>query len=195
MKFKNLIVSIGLSSVSIIAIAHPHKCQHSHNANGTIAWEENCGGRSDFNYAINDSESNRSPTGEGHYSKHNMLLNGSDEIFASHIVYKKPHNFQIILRVRFPEAVKQHYLNVRTNDPDAQIVFLLDPMDISAIAAAPAITGSLQERGSSNKIIVPHVTLQKKDFDVIFFDELPLDLNDVNTKLSPDGKVLLPNRS
>ena len=183
MKLKNLIVAISLSGASIVAFAHPHKCQHTHNANGTITWEENCGGRSNVSYEINDGESNQSHKSEAHHSKHNMLLIGSDEIFASHIVYKKPHNFQVILKVRFPDAIKQHYLYLRKNDPDSQIVLLLDPMDISAIATVPAITGSLQKRGSSNRIIVPRVTLQKKDFDVVFFDELPLDLNDVDAEL------------
>lgn len=80
-------------------------------------------------------------------------------------------------------AIKQHYLHLRKNDPDAQIVLLFDLMDISTIATVPAITGSLQKRGSSNKIIVPRVTLQKKAFDVVFFDELPLNLNDVDAEL------------
>ena len=49
--------------------------------------------------------------------KHNMILVGETEIFASHIVYKVPHNFQVILKIKFDPATLATYRTARAEHP------------------------------------------------------------------------------
>lgn len=77
-----------------------------------------------------------------HDVKHNMLLFGTEEVFADHIVYKVPHNYQVILRVNFDSDVKQAYLNAKENYPKDTFIFLLDSMDIARIVDVESISGT-----------------------------------------------------
>jgi hypothetical protein len=114
---------------------------------------------------------------EGH-AKHGMLLFGETEIFASHIVYKVPHNFQVILKIRLDEKSKDAYLKERAQYPNDQIIFLLDSMDISRIKEKPQIVGEIFRRGEDEAKypIGENVILNPSDYSMIYFDELPLDL-------------------
>jgi hypothetical protein len=113
---------------------------------------------------------------EHQHPKHNMLLFGNEKVFASHIVYKEPHNFQVILALELPEEAKRHYLSLRDGDPTAQVVLLLDPSDIGAIESTPTISGVIVKRGSSSDELPLHVTLARDEFGIVFFNPLPLDL-------------------
>lgn len=166
-------IALALASLSPLVQAHPQKCQTTHTANDLIR-EDDCGsGGAAF---VTESPAVAATVPASHPS-HNMLLFGSEEIYASHIVYKSPHNFQVILKLRLPDNVKEHYLLLRDSHPDAQIVLLLDPFDISTIATASTISGLIKVRGSSNRILTPRVTLTRNDFDLVFFNELPLALD------------------
>jgi hypothetical protein len=115
---------------------------------------------------------------QGHHAKHNMILFGSNEVFAYHIVYKAPHNYQVILRVNFDNKVKQEYLAAKLAHPNDFLIFLLNPLDISQISKLGTITGTLLRKDSSeNEVtIASDVELKKDNFKVLFFDELPLSL-------------------
>lgn len=178
MSFKSLSFCVGLSLVSGFAHAHPSKCQHTHNGRGGITWEENCGGNSHLPQSpTKGTEDEKSPHA-AHLSKHNLVLFGQDEIFASHIVFKKPHNFQLILKVNLDDIAKRHYAQLKSINPEAQIVFLLDPMDLSSITQVTELSGVMKERGTPSKITPLQLKLSKNDFEIVYFEELPLDLNE-----------------
>lgn len=115
---------------------------------------------------------------EGH-AKHNMVLFGEKEIFASHIVYKVPHNFQVILKVELDDKTRETYLIEKGKYPRDQFIFLLDSMDIARISERPEISGEIFRIGADDRkhIISAKVTLKQTDYSVIYFDELPLDLS------------------
>lgn len=70
---------------------------------------------------------------EGH-AKHNMVLFGEKEIFASHIVYKVPHNFQVILKVQLDDKTRDTYLIEKSKYPTDYSVIYFDelPLDLSS---------------------------------------------------------------
>lgn len=113
-----------------------------------------------------------------HHAKHNMLVFGVNETFASHIVYKNPHNFQVILRLRFDDKVQRAYTTERQAHPSAKIFLLLNPMNIAEIADAVELTGALlrEDENGERSTIVPEVKLQSTAFDLVYFSELPLSL-------------------
>ena len=126
--------------------------------------------------------------GAGHvHSKHNMILLGESEIFASHIVYKEPHNFQVILSLNLDEKTKNAYLTAKQAFPKGLFILLLDAIDIKEIAAQEVLTGTIlyQDESEQRRVIVPNVTISKDNFRVIYFDELPL-------SLSPDTATTAP---
>jgi hypothetical protein len=108
-----------------------------------------------------------------------MLLYGTDEVFAYHIVYKVPHNFQVILKVDFDEEVKQLYLRARSEYPNDVFIFLIDTMDIRQIGAAESISGTLirEDATKVREIVKEQVVLSKESFKILYFDELPLSLD------------------
>lgn len=113
-----------------------------------------------------------------HHVKHNMVLFGSAEIFASHIVYKEPHNFQVILQVAFDPAVRALYQRERAARPANQLIYLLDPMHIAEIATLTSLKGDLISEFPDGKRVTlsTGVVLPKGSFRLIFFNELPLQL-------------------
>lgn len=116
-----------------------------------------------------------------HQVKHNMVLFGEKEIFVSHIVYKSPHNYQVILKVDFNENIRQLYLEARAGNPNDEFIFLLDKMHIADIATLDTISGTLfrtDEKGLKTTL-ANEVILDKNHFKIIFFNELPLNLEDM----------------
>lgn len=110
---------------------------------------------------------------------HNMILFGSLPIFASHIVYKKPHNYQVILEVSLDSTARQLYHETILKFPNDQMILLLDSMDIGQIERKPSLTAKLirtTEQGE-RKILDEHITIKPEDYKIIFFDEIPLNLN------------------
>lgn len=112
------------------------------------------------------------------HAKHNMVLFGDSEIFASHIVYKVPHNYQVILNIEFDQKTKDLYLNERVLHPADEFIFLLDDMDIKDITSAPSISGAISrtDAGGNRLEIIKNVQVDREHFKVIYFDELPLSL-------------------
>ncbi len=113
---------------------------------------------------------------ENHHVKHNMVLFGETEIFASHIVYKVPHNFQVILKLALDESVKSRYLLEKKTYPDDQMIFLLDHMQISDIGKMDQISGQIlrEDQNGDRVVLMDKVTVSREHFKIIFFDELPL---------------------
>jgi len=115
---------------------------------------------------------------DAHHAKHNMVLFGQAEIYASHIVYKVPHNFQVILKLYPDKQTKEKYLADFESHPNDQFILLLDKMDISQIESANQVSGTIFRTDDQGKkvTVVESVSLEKSQFKIIFFDELPLSL-------------------
>jgi hypothetical protein len=112
-----------------------------------------------------------------HHVKHNMILLGQTEVYATHIVYKVPHNYQVILRINFEQEMNQRYLSEKLKYPDDQFILLLDNMDISNIADVENISGQIfRESSDGTKNIIGDTVISKDNFKIIFFDELPTNL-------------------
>ncbi len=118
------------------------------------------------------------PAHTEHYVKHNMVLVGENEIFASHLVFKEPHNYQVILGLELDPAVKEAYQRERRNYPQDTFIYLLDDMHIAHIRHMNAISGTIFRKDSlGNKIVLANgVKLEKSAFTVLYFNELPLSL-------------------
>lgn len=111
-----------------------------------------------------------------HHVKHSMILFGeADNYYASHIVYKNPHHFQVILKVHFNSNVKAKIGSEMRAYPSDQFIYLLEHMDISLINQKPAISGQIFRRvvDGSKQIIFEQVELKPEEYSVIYFDELP----------------------
>lgn len=109
---------------------------------------------------------------------HNMVLFGKTEVFASHIVYKEPHNFQVILSLNLDQATKKAYLDSKNINPSDLQILLLDPMDIENIRNLSQISGKLLTENSKGErqIIVENVIIVRQNFEVVFLGELPVGL-------------------
>jgi len=118
--------------------------------------------------------------GEDHsrHVSHGMLLFGTEEVFADHIVYKEPHNYQIILKVEFDGETKQKYLDALSSYPSGEIIFMLDPLDIETIPSAFVITGKIIHRhASAASDVQTDISLASDQFEVVYFKKLPLSLS------------------
>ncbi len=121
-----------------------------------------------------------------HHAKHNMVLFGKPGgFYASHIVYKSPHNFQVILKINFDATSEAKLATEMTAYPKAPFIYLLDPMDISDIQKSPSISGQVFRRAEdgSKQVILNSISLNPNEYSVVYFDELPL-------SLSLDSKVI-----
>lgn len=100
------------------------------------------------------------------HAKHNMLIYGVNEVFASHLVFKFPHNFQVILKVKFPESVYAEYLSQHKNNPADTYLFLLDEMAMKDLEKMEAIEGDFFRTNAEDgkTIIANNIRLEKKDF-------------------------------
>lgn len=109
---------------------------------------------------------------------HNMLLYGTQETFASHIVYLQPHNYQVILDLKLTEEAKTLYLSEKALNPNDTFIFFLDPMEIALIASAESISGKLirKDAEGTRHVLMSEIVISKENFKLIFFNELPLSL-------------------
>ena len=116
---------------------------------------------------------------QAHHAKHNFILIGRDEVFASHVVYRAPHNYQVLLQITFGESVRAQYLDAKARYPLDDLFLLLDEMDLSKINQVKTLDGVLLRRSSdATSVIVPSVKLTGDDFKILYFDELPTNLGD-----------------
>ncbi len=111
-------------------------------------------------------------------AKHNMILLGEAEVFASHIIYKEPHNYQVILQLNFNSEDQRAYLDAKKANPNSLFFLTLDHMDISKISTSQAISGSIyfEDPGAQKHLLIPKVILAKNEYRVLYFDKLPLSL-------------------
>jgi hypothetical protein len=112
------------------------------------------------------------------HTKHNMVLVGENEIFASHIVYKSPHNYQVILKINLSAETRSKYLSARKSAPGNLMILLLDSMDISKIASTTALSGTLlsEDQNGNRSELETNIKIEQKDFQLLYFDEVPLSL-------------------
>ena len=112
------------------------------------------------------------------HARHNMVVHGAVEVFASHIVYKVPHNYQVIIRVRFSKQAQAAYLAARAEHPNDTFIFLLDAVHIADLAAQERISGVLFRRdvNDARVDIATNVVLERSQYDVVYSEELPLSL-------------------
>ncbi len=130
--------------------------------------------------------------------KHNMVLFGEHEIFASHLVYKHPHNYQVVLALDLTQEERRIYLALRRQHPNGLIKFLLDPMNIKDIRSQESITGPriYEDDGGKDHEVLARLTVPRNKFSVIYFDELPLDLSSKaanKAELNVSDSILDPN--
>ena len=114
-----------------------------------------------------------------HHATHNMVLYGQGENFyASHLVYKVPHNYQVILKLNLPSDVKAQVNKEMSAYPSDQFIYLLDHMDIGQITQQPKISGQIFRRAAdgSKQILFSSLTLQPNEYRIVYFSELPLSL-------------------
>lgn len=118
--------------------------------------------------------------GHAHHPPHNMLLFGEDRIYASHLVYRQPHNYQVVLRLDLDMATKALVAHEMRSYPNDTFIFLLDSMDISQIEAKPKISGKVFRRSSdeTKHPILDKLELESRQYSVIYFSEIPLDLSE-----------------
>lgn len=109
-----------------------------------------------------------------HHVKHNMVLVGDRQIFASHIVYKRPHNYQVIVKVSFAQKIKAKYFEARKMNPKNLLIYFLDEGNISKIQSEKSISGNIysEDPSGNRSLIVSHVVLHEGQFEVVYFDEL-----------------------
>jgi hypothetical protein len=107
-----------------------------------------------------------------------VLYGGPGAFYASHLVYKEPHNYQVILQVNFDLATEAKIADEMKAYPKDQFIFLLDHMDISQIQKMPSLSGQISRNASddSKQILFESVRLEPQDYSVIYFSELPLSL-------------------
>ena len=109
--------------------------------------------------------------------RHNMLLFGQETLFLSHLVYKQPHNFQVILQVEFKPSDREQIEKARQAHPNDQFVLLLNPVDISQLSAEhPALAGDIKRDDSTGNRsdVLPQIQVQS--YQILYFDEGPLSL-------------------
>lgn len=113
-----------------------------------------------------------------HHPPHNMVLFGTQQTFASHIVYKKPHHYQVILEVRLDATTRELYTDTLTRHSADSLILLLGEMDIGLIEKKPLLTAKLIQRLASGerKVLRENIQLRPEDYKIIFFNEVPLNL-------------------
>jgi hypothetical protein len=113
-----------------------------------------------------------------HHPPHNMALYGNKgAVYLSHLVYKAPHNYQVILKVNFPEKYGQLFSELESH-PDDQFIMVLENLEIGRIQEKPALNGMIlriDQRGSKD-LIFDKASLEPSDYSIIYFAELPLSL-------------------
>jgi hypothetical protein len=112
------------------------------------------------------------------HSKHNMILLGEGPVFASHIVYKEPHNYQVLLQLNFDADTSAKYIAARKENPSFLFIYLLDQMNIKDVATAESISGTIlyEDTSGVRHVVISNVSLAKDYFKLLYFDELPLSL-------------------
>jgi hypothetical protein len=115
-----------------------------------------------------------------HSAKHGMLLFGDPTVYASHLVNRDPHHFQVILKVGLGASAKAAYLKARADYPEENVVLVLDEMELADLEhGTPALSGTLVRVAADGARTPFHsgVQLMPWDYERLFFQELPLDLS------------------
>lgn len=113
---------------------------------------------------------------DSHPAKHQFILFGDSQIFASHIIAQPPHNYQVLLEIKVNEDEKQSYLDTKVRNPDAKIIFVVNSIDLHDIASAKSLSGDLlvEQSDGQRKKILPTLSVAREDFKIIYTDEVVL---------------------
>lgn len=119
-----------------------------------------------------------------HRVPHQFLLYGQAETFASHLIAPSPHHHQLIFRLKLPAATRDLIARERAAHPSALILYRLDAVDLTDLAAIPQLQGRLLrvEPSGARHPLVETLTVPKADFEVIHHAQLPLSLEAVPAK-------------
>lgn len=132
--------------------------------------------------------------GHSHHVKHNMVIFGtSGGFYASHIVYKVPHNYQVILKVNLDPIANATLSAELSANPNEQFIYLLDQMNIADLQQTPRISGQVFRRAAdgTKSLALSSVILEPGDYSIIYFNELPLSLGADDAEVA---KSLFENR-
>lgn len=119
------------------------------------------------------------PVNHDHQARHNMIVYGNqDQLFASHMIYKFPHNYQVILKIDLGSQNKSLLTEALANSNTRNVLFVLDRMNIGEIQTKPVLTGALEQElnDGSSQILVDHLEVSPENYSIIYFEELPLSL-------------------
>jgi hypothetical protein len=112
-----------------------------------------------------------------HHIKHYMLVFGENPLFLSHVVYKSPHNFQVILQASLPTDILVQYQREKVLHPEDQILLLLEPIEIGKInTERPTLKGSLLREAKDGTTVEISPEVPVLNYQMIYFNELPLSL-------------------
>jgi len=113
-----------------------------------------------------------------HHVKHGFFLYGDKTLYASHIVYKVPHNYQVILRITPHHDLQLEYNKAKSLEPASKFIFVFDQMDLTKIESYPTVTGILfsEDLNGDCQAVTGRLELTEKSYEVIYFSELPASL-------------------
>jgi hypothetical protein len=113
-----------------------------------------------------------------HHAKHGFFLYGDKTLYASHIVYKVPHNYQVILRITPQDDLQLEYNKAKSLEPANKFIFVFDHMDLSKIESYPTVTGILfsEDQNGDRRAVSGRLELTVKSYEILYFSELPAEL-------------------
>ncbi len=114
-----------------------------------------------------------------HNVKHNFIMYGENPIYASHLIYKAPHNFQVILQLNLSSQLVTSISELRIQNPNAVFYFEALNLDFSEFSNVNELTGAIfyEDEAGRRHTVIESNSITKDNFKVIYFYQLPLDLS------------------
>lgn len=121
------------------------------------------------------SGSGQPPDHSHHTVKHYFVLMGENEVFASHVVYRPPHNYQVLMKVQLPAEIETKYLESKKQFPKATFLLYFNPFVVSEIQSYPVLKGVLLQQNPDGQetLIAENLSLDAKDYQIFYFEEVP----------------------
>jgi len=112
------------------------------------------------------------------HKKHSFVFVDRNAEYATHVVYKKPHNFQVNIRLK-PLPLLPYIAEAMASFPEQSFFIQFNPFDISKMNEKPDLSATIVREDSSGQLIpiAKDFSLVAGNYEVTYFEELPLDLN------------------